>query len=117
LSIGSFTLCPAARPYPHYVLLAEIEAPLDRRISSRFLRIFDDDLAVRNVEYRSKRSSRRLGAPELCLLPPGSYASLRRRRIAEGANDAQVKVTCLTRDLDWEKQFQVLERVSCESPT
>jgi hypothetical protein len=116
LSIGSFTLCPAARPYPHYVLLAEIQAPLDRRISSRFLRVFDDDLSVRNVEYRSKRSSRRLGAPELCLLPPGSYASLRQRRIAEGANDAQVKVTCLTRDLDWDKQFQVLERVSCESP-
>jgi hypothetical protein len=115
LSIGSFTLCPAARPYPHYVLLAEVEAPLDRRISSRFLRIVDDDLAVRNVEYRSKRSSRRLGAPELCLLPPGSYASLRQRRIAEGANDAQLKVTCLTRDLDWDKQFQVLERVSCES--
>jgi hypothetical protein len=115
LSIGSFTLCPAARPYPHYVLLAEIEAPLDRRRSSRFLRIFDNDLGIRNVEYRSKRLSRRLGAPELCLLRPGSYASLRQRRMAEGANDAQVKIACLTRDLDWDKQFQVLERISCES--
>ncbi|HZI56176.1 MAG TPA: GH3 auxin-responsive promoter family protein, partial [Verrucomicrobiae bacterium] len=67
--------------------------------------------------YRSKRSSRRLGAPELCLLAPGSYASLRQRRIAEGANDAQVKLTCLTRDLDWDKQFRILERVSCESQT
>jgi len=115
LIIGTFTLCPAVRPYPHYILLAEIEAPLSRRMSRRFLRVFDDDLAVRNVEYRSKRSSRRLGAPELCLLRPGSYTSLRQRRIAEGANDAQVKVACLTRDLDWDKQFQVLERVSCES--
>jgi GH3 auxin-responsive promoter len=116
LIIGTFTLCPAVRPYPHYVLLAEVKAPLDRSMSSRFLRAFDDDLGLRNVEYRSKRSSRRLGAPELCLLRPGSYTSLRQRRLAEGANDAQVKVACLTRDLDWDKQFQVLERVSCESP-
>jgi len=117
LNIGTFTLCPVARPYPHYVLLAEVEAPLSQHMSMRFLTALDDDLGVRNVEYRSKRSSHRLGAPELCLLPPGSYASLRQRRIAEGANEAQVKVSCLIRDLDWDKQFQVQERVSCESPT
>jgi hypothetical protein len=115
LIIEAFTLCPAVRPYPHYLLLAEVEAPLSRHMSTRFLMAFDDDLSQRNVEYRSKRLSRRLGAPELCLLRPGSYTSLRQRRIAEGANDAQVKVACLTRDLDWDKQFQVLERVSCAS--
>ncbi len=115
VNIGTFTLCPAARPYPHYVLLAEVEAPLSSLLSSGFLMALDDDLGLHNVEYRSKRSSRRLGAPELCLLRPGSYASLRQRRIGEGANDAQIKVACLTRDLDWDKQFQVLERVSCKS--
>jgi hypothetical protein len=115
LSIGSFTLCPSSRPHPHYVLLAEFEVPLGQGAASRFLMALDDDLGVRNVEYRSKRSSRRLGAPELCLLRPGSYALLRQQRIAEGANDAQVKPACLTRNLDWDKQFQVLERVSCES--
>jgi len=115
LIIGTFTLFPAVRPCPHYVLLAEVEALLSRRMSRRFLMAFDDDLSLRNVEYRSKRLSHRLGAPELCLLRPGSYTSLRQRRIAEGANDAQVKVACLTRDFDWDKQFQVLERVSCES--
>jgi hypothetical protein len=113
--IGTFTLCPAVRPYPHYVLLAEAEAPLSRRMLGRFLMAFDENLSRRNVEYRSKRQSRRLGAPELCLLRPGSYTALRQRRIVEGANDAQVKVACLTRDLDWDKQFQVVKRVSCES--
>lgn len=115
LDLGSFTLCPTARPYPHYVLLAEVEIPLSEPVANRFLVALDDDLGLHNVEYRSKRSSRRLGAPELCLLRPGSYASLRQRRIGEGANDAQIKMACLTRDLDWDKQFQVLERVSCKS--
>jgi hypothetical protein len=115
LILGTFTLCPAARPYPHYVLLAEVEAPLSSILSNGFLMALDDDLGLHNVEYRSKRSSRRLGAPELCLLRPGSYASLRQQRIGAGANDAQIKVACLTRDLDWDKQFQVLERVSCKS--
>jgi GH3 auxin-responsive promoter len=115
LAIRSFTLCPVARPHPHYVLLAEVEASLSRAGGSAFLAAFDDQLGIRNVEYRSKRTSLRLGAPELWVLPPGSYASLRQQRIAKGANDAQVKTACLIRDLDWHKQFQVVERVSCGS--
>ncbi|MCU1220935.1 MAG: hypothetical protein JWN42_2132 [Candidatus Angelobacter sp.] len=115
LSIRGFTLSPAARPFPHYVLSAEVEAPYTTRQLSHFLVSLDQDLGLRNIEYQSKRSSRRIGSPELCVLRQGSYASLRQRRIAEGANDAQVKVACLTRDLDWDKQFKVLERVSCES--
>lgn len=114
--IRTFTLCPVARPHPHYVLLAEMGSPLDPPVGSHFLAAFDDALGVRNVEYRSKRDSLRLAAPELWVLPPGSYASLRQQRIAQGASDAQVKIACLTRDLDWHRQFQVLERVSCGSP-
>lgn len=117
LRLGPFTLYPAARPYPHYILATELKAPLSEDMSRRFLTAFDDDLGIRNLEYRSKRSSGRLGAPELCFLLPGSHASLRQQRIAQGTNDAQVKVSCLSRDLDWEKQFQILERVSCESLT
>lgn len=113
--LKTFTLCPAALPHPHYVLLAEVDAPLSRSLVNRFLAAFDDDLGVRNIEYRSKRSSRRLGPPELWLLPPGSHASLRQQRVVDGANDAQVKIACLTRDFNWHKQFQVLERLSCES--
>jgi GH3 auxin-responsive promoter len=116
LSIGTFMLCPTARPYPHYVLLVEAAASMSRHTARQFLRAFDDHLGMSNVEYRSKRSSRRLGSPELGLLRPGSYASMRQRRIAEGANDAQVKIACLTRRLDWDKQLHILERVSCELP-
>jgi hypothetical protein len=113
--LGQFTLFPASRPYPHYVLVTEVNAPFSESMSRHFLAAFDNDLGIRNLEYRAKRSSGRLGSPELCFLPTGSFASLRERRISQGANDAQVKVACLSRDLDWEKQFQILERVSCES--
>jgi hypothetical protein len=112
LRLGQFTLFPAPRPYPHYVLVTEANTPFSESMSKRFLAAFDDDLGIRNLEYRAKRSSGRLGGPELCFLPAGSFASLREKRIAEGANDAQVKAACLSRDLDWEKRFQILERVS-----
>lgn len=115
LSVRGFTLSPAARPFPHYVLSAELEAPYTSRQLNDFLVALDQDLGLRNIEYQSKRSSRRLGSPELCIVCPGSYASLRQQRIGGGANDAQIKIACLTRDLDWHKQFQVIEHISCES--
>jgi len=115
LILESFTLCPATRPYPHYFLLAEVEAPLSQLRANLFLTTLDEYLGLNNVEYRAKRSSRRLGAPELGLLPPGSHASLRQRRLNNGANDAQIKIARLTREPDWDKQFQVMERISCKS--
>lgn len=117
LAFRGFTLSPAAQPYPHYVLSVEVETPLSSSRLRDFLVAVDRDFGQRNIEYQSKRSSRRLGAPEIWVLSPGSYAWLRQQRLAGGTNDAQVKLPCLIRDLDWHKQFHVLERVSCASLT
>jgi hypothetical protein len=114
-AIHGFTLSPAVRPFPHYVLSAEFEHPYSKRQLNDFLFSVDHDLGLRNIEYQSKRSSRRLGSPELCVLRPGSYAQLRQQRIRAGANEAQVKIAALVRDVDWDQQFQILERISCES--
>jgi GH3 auxin-responsive promoter len=116
LTIKGFTLCPVTRPFPHYVLLAEVESHLSAGEGRAFVAAVDEELGIRNLEYRSKRKSRRLGSPELWLVAPGSYDSLRQQRTTQGANDAQVKVACLTRDLEWHNQFQVVDRLSCESP-
>ena len=75
----------------------------------------DADLGRRNVEYGSKRTSRRLGAPEFWLLQTGSYAALRQRRIEAGVSDVQIKVACLVRDPNWCRQFEIVEQISCES--
>lgn len=115
LVIGAFTLSPSARPYPHYVLSVEVKAPVSPSLLRDFLVALDRDVGRKNIEYQSKRSSQRLGAPELCVLPSGTHASLRQQRIVRGANDAQIKMPCLTRDFEWDRQFQVLERVSCAS--
>jgi GH3 auxin-responsive promoter len=115
LHMQAFTMCPVAIPFPHYALLAELEMPTDRDLLNRFLSEVDVELGRRNVEYRSKRDSRRLGAPELWLLRSGSYAALRQRRIEAGVSDVQVKVSCLVRDPSWWRQFEIVEQISCES--
>ena len=115
LVIHGFTLSPAVRPFPHYVLSVEFESPYSKRQLNDFLLSLDHDLGLRNIEYQSKRRSRRLGSPELYVLRPGSYAQLRQQRIRAGASDAQVKITGLIRDIDWHQQFQIIERISYES--
>jgi hypothetical protein len=117
LVFTAFTLSPAAQPYPHYVLSVEMEAPFNLGRLRDFLLAVDHGFGQRNIEYQSKRSSQRLGSPELCVLSPGSHSRLREQRLAAGANDAQIKLPCLIRDFDWDRQFHVLERVSCASLT
>jgi hypothetical protein len=114
LPLRAFTLCPVFKPFPHYALLAELESVPGHDFLRRFLADVDQNLGRHNVEYQSKRSSQRLGAPEFRVLPPGSYASLRQRKVEAGVSDAQVKFSCLTRDPKWCEQFQIIEQVSCE---
>jgi hypothetical protein len=113
LTLEGFTLAPAAQGFPRYVLLVEPGAPgleADRSAFRAAPAILDAELQARNIEYGAKRSSQRLGAPELWVLAPGSYEQHRQRRIAEGANDAQIKPVGLTRDAGFAARFEVLER-------
>jgi len=114
LSLQAFTMCPISRPFPHYAVLAEWDTAWDRTFLSQFLAELDRALGCRNVEYESKRTSRRLGPPEFWVLQPGSYEGLRKRRVTAGVSDAQVKLTCLTGDLNWHQQFTILEQIPCE---
>jgi len=111
LRLSAFTMCPVPKPFPHYALLAELDVPSDHNLLKNFLVEMVRDLGCRNGEYKSKRSSRRLGAPEFWVLQPGSYAGLRQKMVAAGVSDAQVKMTCLTRDPNWHQQFEILEQI------
>ncbi|HUK24547.1 MAG TPA: GH3 auxin-responsive promoter family protein [Terriglobales bacterium] len=114
LPLRAFTLCPIFKPFPHYALIAEVEDAPERELLIRFLMEMDRDLGCRNVEYHSKRSSHRLGAPEFYIVPAGSYAALQQRKVQAGVSDAQVKLSCLTRDPKWPAQFEIIDQVSCE---
>jgi GH3 auxin-responsive promoter len=110
LEIESFTAHPAESGFPRYVFLVELKGPADRAQLARFPGEIDRALEARNIEYGSKRESERLGAPELWIVTPGGYAARRGRRVAEGANDAQLKPTHLSRDSEFWRQFEIAER-------
>jgi len=114
LPLRGFTMCPVFKPFPHYALLAELETMPDHDLLRRFLADVDRNLGRRNVEYQSKRSSQRLGAPELWVVPQGSYAAVQQRKVEAGVSDAQVKLSCLTRNPKWSEQFEIVEQISCE---
>jgi hypothetical protein len=115
LAVEGFTLSPAPEGagsgFPRYVLLAELAGPADRDELRALPRALDAELQERNVEYGAKRKSQRLAAPEVWLVARGSYETIRQRRIADGANDAQIKPVGLTRDARFAERFDVVERL------
>jgi hypothetical protein len=111
LEVESFTAHPAEEGFPRYVFLVELKTPADPGRARAFPEAVDRALSERNIEYASKRESERLGAPELWLMKPGGYAARRARRVAEGANDAQLKPTHLTRDATFWRQFEIAEKI------
>jgi hypothetical protein len=116
LRLKAFTLCPVNNPFPHYALISELNTASDRNVLKLFLEELDRELSRVNIEYRSKRASRRLGSPEFWIVRPGSFSTIREKHIANGASDAQVKFACLTRNSNWPQQFEFVEQIQCESP-
>ena len=110
VGLEGFTLAPAREGFPRYVLLAELAARPERGVLAELPRLIDAELQGRNIEYAAKRKSQRLDAPELWIVARGAYEGLRRRRVAQGANDAQLKPVGLTRDAGFTRQFEILER-------
>jgi hypothetical protein len=110
MAVASFTLAPAAQGFPRYVAFVELQRPSTDDVLRVFAARLDQALEHQNVEYGSKRSSARLGAPELRIVAPGSYDAARRRRLEGGTSDSQIKPTHLTRDASFGQAFSVLGR-------
>lgn len=113
VNLQGFTMSPVSKPFPHYRVVVEFGRGSEPSRPESFLGEIDRELSSRNVEYKSKRESRRLGVPELCVVAPGSYSALRQERSSARVSDAQVKLPCLTRDAQFGDQFEVLH--SCFS--
>jgi GH3 auxin-responsive promoter len=80
---------------PHYVCYAELNQPLPESVIDEFLRVFEQSLQLQNIEYKDKRTTRRLGAPTMQVVPYGTFTKLRQQRVAQGAPEAQVKIPLL----------------------
>ncbi|MBI2811075.1 MAG: GH3 auxin-responsive promoter family protein [Candidatus Melainabacteria bacterium] len=94
---------------PHYVCFAELNAGLPESMKNEFIRIFDHSLKMQNPEYADKRSTKRLGMPELRTLPSGTYMRLRQQRVEEGAPEAQVKIPLLSSPKSFSQRLALLE--------
>jgi hypothetical protein len=80
---------------PNYVCFVEMKRDVPQSVAGEFLRVFEQSLQLQNIEYKDKRSSMRLGAPTLQVVPPGTFTKLRQARVAQGAPEAQVKIPLL----------------------
>jgi len=111
LNVHGFTAFPGLDGIPHYIFLTEFSALSPREVCGSFLQILERTLREQNLEYRSKRESQRLGAPELWVVRSGEFERLRQSRVQGGANDGQVKPAFLSRDAKFHEPFQVTERI------
>jgi hypothetical protein len=111
LTLTSFTAAPADEGFPRYVLLVEPASEASHAQLERLRDAFEHELDQRNIEYGSKRESKRLGGPEVWQVKAGEYAARRQRRVAAGTNDAQFKPTHLTRDSRILRELEVVARV------
>lgn len=87
-----FTLVPEFRPEPHYELYFEGET---ENCPNNLAQVFDKQLAIFNSEYATKRESERLAPVEFKQLQSGTYETLRKKLVASGVPDSQIKISHL----------------------
>jgi hypothetical protein len=96
---------------PRYIFLVEFkEAPPFER-KKELLKSIDEEIGALNVEYESKRRSQRLDNPILKVVRPGAFQRYRIRRVENGTHDGQFKVPQLTRDLNFQYNFDIEEEI------
>jgi len=76
---------------PRYQIWAEPSADLQPEQVSRLAESLDQELKNLNCDYKSSRGDEQLAPLELKILPPGAQEEFRQRRIAAGADEAQLK--------------------------
>lgn len=110
VAAAGFTVACALSEPPHYVFAVEPRHPIDEPRARAYLEAFERALADVNLEYAAKRSSQRLGEPELWVLESGAYDRERRRRVSDGAPDSHVKPPHLARDTAFVERLGVEQR-------
>jgi hypothetical protein len=79
-----------------YAFKVELESSPRRGALRRFLESVEERLSEQNIEYKGKRASRRLRAPELHVMPSGWHERQRRQAADEGKPVFQHKGLVLT---------------------
>lgn len=109
-----FSACAQSGRPPRYLFLAEFDGPVSLDEMKRFLRSIEEELGKENAEYKYARDSQLLAAPVLKVVKKGEFERYRSKRVAEGANDSQLKVPELTSDENFQKNFVVEEEIGLD---
>lgn len=114
LLVKFFIACVESGEKFCYSFLVEFDGvpPLDKK--KEFLRSIDEELCRINCEYESKRKSQRLSHPVLRVVEDGEFEKFREKKVREGALDGQFKISELTSDVDFHKNFVVKEDISVD---
>lgn len=102
------------RERPRYTFLFEFDEDPSRDSLRRCLQQLDRGICALNLEYASKRHSRRIGAPALRIVRRGEFDRYRRRMVERGRPDGQFKILRLTSDESFGLEFSARELL--ESP-
>ncbi len=101
----AFFLALADAEASAYRLYYEIEEKPEAGLSETLGQQLDRALSERNIEYAAKRTSQRLGLPEVVLLTPGAGEALKRHLVLGGQREAQYKAPVLTDGAGWSFDF------------
>jgi hypothetical protein len=112
--LSAFTLAPCWSDPPYYTLMVEANQVRAARSEHELITAIDRHLCLQNIEYDSKRRSRRLGPVTLSLLPAGTWDRYARDSLVRrGGTTEQYKHPCITSDLEFVGRFSILREV-CE---
>ena len=109
LKFFSATIEPATPG--HYVFLVEFDGSPAFGEKRSLLVAIEEGLRVENREYNDLRNEGLLGEPVLKVVREGDFERYRQKRIAAGAHDGQFKAPELTADLNFQKNFEIVEEV------
>jgi hypothetical protein len=113
LTLTSYSLAPCwddATPY--YGLFVERGDFMNAHQAQQLAAALDRRLALHNIEYASKRDSRRLGAIRLQLLPDSAWQQWDRQRLTRSGGSAeQYKHPCLIPDISFRDTMPVEEEL------
>lgn len=112
LESWQFRLIPDIDQSTYDLLVESTGATAGAAQARMFIATFDAQLSKLNLEYASKRSSLRLGAPRLHIMKPGWSEQLCRREFTGGKREVQHKWASITQQWDDTSRLDVVTTVA-----
>ena len=92
-----------------YIFLVEFNSNPTAKQKKALLFAIEEGLRIENREYNDLRNEGVLNHPILKVVKKGDFAKYRAMKIVQGAHDGQFKAPELTGDLNFQKNFDIVE--------